>query len=55
MILIYSLTDADKLICLLDKGCQHRSVLKAIMKMWTPRFYAPFQVPGLTDWAELSK
>ena len=30
-----SLGDDDKLICVLDKGCKHASVLKAIMKMWT--------------------
>ena len=34
----YSLGDVDKLICVLDKGCKHASVLKAIMKMWTARF-----------------
>ena len=33
-----SLGDDDKLICILDKGCKHASVLKAIMKMWTARF-----------------
>ena len=30
-----SLRDDDKLICILDKGCRHTSVLKAIMKIWT--------------------
>ena len=34
----YSLRDDNKLICILDKGCQHASVLKAIMKMWTSQF-----------------
>ena len=33
-----SLGDDDKLICILDKGCKHASVLKATMKMWTARF-----------------
>ena len=33
-----SLGDDDKLICVLDKGCKHASVLKAIMKMWTAQF-----------------
>ena len=30
-----NLGEDDKLICILDKGSQHASVLKAIMKMWT--------------------
>ena len=30
-------TGDDKLICILAKGCQHASVVKAIMKMWTAR------------------
>ena len=30
-----SLRDDDMLICMLDKGCQHASVLSAIMEMWT--------------------
>ena len=29
----------DKLVCILDRGCQHASILKAIMKMWTAQFY----------------
>ena len=33
-----SLGEDDKLICILDKGCQHASVLKAIMKIWTAQF-----------------
>ncbi len=33
-----SVGDDDKLICILDKGCQHGSVLKANMKMWTAQF-----------------
>ena len=32
-----SLRENDKLICILDKGGQHASVLKIIMKMWTVR------------------
>ena len=30
--------DDDKLICILDKRCQHALVLKAIMKIRTARF-----------------
>ena len=33
-----SLGDDDKQICILDKGCRHTSVVKAIMKMWTAQF-----------------
>ena len=34
----HSLGNDDKLICILDKRCQHASVLSAIMKMWSARF-----------------
>ena len=30
-----NLCDDDKLDLVLDKGCQHLSILKSIMKMWT--------------------
>ena len=33
-----NLEEDDKLVCVLDRGCQHTSILKAIMKMWTARF-----------------
>ena len=34
-----NLEEDDKLVSVLDSGCQHASILKAIMKMWTARFY----------------
>ena len=33
-----NLCEDEKLVLFLDKGCQHLSVLKSIMKMWTARF-----------------
>ena len=34
-----NLEEDDKLVCVLDRRCQHASILKAIMKMWSARFY----------------
>ena len=34
-----NLEEDDKLVCVLDRGCKHASILKAIMKMWSARFY----------------
>ena len=33
-----NLCDDDKLALVLDKGCQHLSILKNIVKLWTARF-----------------
>ena len=33
-----NLCDDDKLVLVLDKGCQHWSILKSIMQMWAARF-----------------
>ena len=37
-LMIDNLCDDDKLDLVLDKGCQHLSILKSIMKMWTALF-----------------
>ena len=34
-----NLEEDEKLVCVLDRGCKHASILKAIMKMWSARFY----------------
>ena len=34
----YNLCEDEKVVLVLDKGCQHFTILKSIMKMWTARF-----------------
>ena len=31
-------SDEDSVTLILDKACQHYSIMKGIMKMWTSRF-----------------